>query len=201
MERDQVRERVWQHLVSKGLTCKKLAVFQTSEADDIAGQVCRDLEIILEQSYVDLVAEWIADAQRLEPIQKRLRGEHVQDPLHDQFLHERCLGPQHDVTVNARVVSFSDLPGGDVRPSRRALRLEGEAGARAQKENDQKEFWSRELYKELRRIDAPALEELEHCVEERHIHLALAGRTRYNTLKRYIKVWRSFFQWVLICVP
>ena len=197
MERDQVRERIWHHLVSKGLTGKKLAVFQTSEADDIAGQICRDLGIILEQFYVDLVAEWIADAQRLEPIQKRLRGEHVQDPLHDQFLQERCLGPQLDVTVSARVVSFSDLPVGDVRPSRRALRLEGEAGARAQRENDQKEFWSRELYKELRRIDAPALEELEHCVEERHIHLALAGRTRYNTLKRYIKVWRSFFQWVV----
>ena len=112
-----MRERIWHHLVSKGLTGKKLAVFQTSEADDIAGQICRDLGIILEQFYVDLVAEWIADAQRLEPIQKRLRGEHVQDPLHDQFLQERCLGPQLDVTVSARVVSFSDLPDGDVRPT------------------------------------------------------------------------------------
>ena len=101
-----MRESILQHLVSKGLTGKKLAVFQTCEADDIAGQVCRDLGIILEQSFVDLVAEWIADARRLEPIQKRLRGEHVQDPLHDQFLHERCLGPQNDVTVNARVASF-----------------------------------------------------------------------------------------------
>ena len=26
--------------------------------------------------------------------------------------------------------------------------------------------------------------------------MALAGRTRYNTLKQYIKVWRFFFQWV-----
>lgn len=83
-----------------------------------------------------------------------------------------------------------------VRPTRRALRLEGEAGA-SSKENDQKEYWFKELYKELRRIDAPALEELEHCVEERHLHLALAGRTRYITLKRYIKVLRSFFTWVV----
>ena len=83
-----------------------------------------------------------------------------------------------------------------VRPTRRALRLEGEAGA-SSKENDQKEYWFKELYKELRRIDAPALEELEHCVEERHLHLALAGCTRYITLKRYIKVLRSFFTWVV----
>ena len=190
-------EKIWQRLVSWCLTGKKLAVFQTNDADDIASQVCRDLGIILEQTHVDLVAEWIADAQRLEPIQKRLRGDHAQDPLHFQMLQERCHGTQFDAVASSHFVMSSNIDDVAVRPTRRALRLEGEAGARAQKENDQKEYWSKELYKELRRIDAPALEELEHCVEERHIHLALAGRTRYNTLKRYIKVWRSFLQWVV----
>lgn len=76
--------------MSCGLTGKKLAVFQTNDADDIASQVCRDLGIILKQTYVGLAAEWIADAQRLEP--KRLRGDHAQDPLHFQMLQERCYG-------------------------------------------------------------------------------------------------------------
>ena len=59
-------------------------------------------------------------------------------------------------------------------------------------ESEQKEFWSRELFLELKKFGAPALEHLEHCVPDRHLHLALAGRTRYNTLKRYIKTWKSF---------
>ena len=51
--------RARSRLVSCGLTGKKLVVFQTNDADDIASQVCRDLGIILKQTHVGLAAEWI----------------------------------------------------------------------------------------------------------------------------------------------
>ena len=59
--------------------------------------------------------------------------------------------------------------------------------------------WSRELFKELKRVDAPALLHVEHCVDKKHIHLALAGRTRHNTLKRYVKVLEIFQAVALSC--
>ena len=144
---------------------------------------------------MDLVSEWISEAQRLEPMQKRLRGDFSQDPLHVSFLqdHSRTQQLDHNSSAFAVVHPVENV---SAHPSRRRLRMEGDEGARTQRENEQKEFWSQELYKELCKMDAPALEELEHCVERRHLHLALAGRTRYNTLKRYVKVWRSFMQWV-----
>ena len=195
MESDQVGALMWNKLSSAGLIGRKLAVFKTNDADDIAAQLCRDLGVIVEQSHVDLVSDWISEAQRLEPMQKRLRGDFSQDPLHDSFLHEHSRSQQFASSSSflAVVHSVEDV---SARPSRRRLRGEGDEGARAQRENEQKEFWSQELYKELCKMEAPALEELEHCVERRHLHLALAGRTRYNTLKRYVKVWRSFMQWV-----
>eukprot|EP00435_Cladocopium_sp_Y103_P068936 s20_g32.t1 len=196
MEADVVRDQMWQHLLRKGFNQKKLAVFETHDADDIAGQICKDLGVILEQFHVDWVAEWIADAKHAEPVQKRLRGDLSQDPLHVSFLQERRTA---EVAASSMFSSSSMSSTHDVIidvPVRRRNRLEGEVGARSKHESDQKEYWSKELYKELTKIDAPALEHLEHCVDPRHLHLALAGRTRYNTLKRYIKVWKTFLQWV-----
>ena len=83
MESDQVGALMWNKLSSAGLIGRKLAVFKTNDADDIAAQLCRDLGVIVEQSHVDLVSDWISEAQRLEPMQKRLRGDFSQDPLHD----------------------------------------------------------------------------------------------------------------------
>eukprot|EP00435_Cladocopium_sp_Y103_P018752 s3632_g4.t1 len=191
---ERTREQMWELLVARGFTEKKLAVFKPNDAEEIAGQVCRELGIILELSHVDVIAEWILAARRLEPIQKRLRGDHTHDPLHSAVLHDRVVSQTH-ASSSSQSVAGNTLDESTARPVRRAQRFEGESGERAQKEMEQKEYWSRELYRELRKIEAPALEHLEHCVEERHLHLALAGRTRYNTLKRYIKVWKSFFLW------
>eukprot|EP00435_Cladocopium_sp_Y103_P007225 s1212_g2.t1 len=196
MEEGALRCQMWNHLLERGLTEKKLAVFDTHDADNIAGQICKDLGLVLEQTYVDWVAEWIADAKHSEPVKKRLRGDLSQDPLHVEFLRERRTAEFSSPGVSTSFAAGSTCDFKLDVPVRRRDRLEGEAGARAQYENDQKDHWSRELYKELSKMEAPALEHLEHCVDPRHIHLALAGRTRYNTLKRYIKVWKTFLQWV-----
>eukprot|EP00435_Cladocopium_sp_Y103_P029863 s1293_g7.t1 len=188
---ERTSEQMWELLVSRGFTEKKLAVFN---AEEIAAQVCKELGIILEVSHVDVIAEWIVAARRLEPIQKRLRGDHMHDPLHTAVLQDRVASHLQS-SSSSQFVAGNMLEESAARPVRRAQRHEGDAGERAQREAEQKEFWSKELYKELCKINAPALEHLVHCAEERRLHLALAGRARYNTLKRYIKVWKSFFQW------
>lgn len=58
-----------------------------------------------------------------------------------------------------------------------------------------KDFCSKELYIEMKKISAPALVSIEHCVKPEHLRLALAGKTRASTLKRYIKVWRQWRTW------
>ena len=178
-----------------GLVGKKLAVFDVSHSLDIASQLCRDLGVICEQWHVDTVSCWITDARRGEPLAKRLRGEHDWNPLHSTFLEDR---KQMETNTSASFSFPAVSPEGQLqtRPTRRRLYDVEEEGARAKRESDQKELWSRELYMELKKFNAPALEHLEHCVPDKHLHLALAGRTRYNTLKRYIKTWKSFMQWL-----
>ena len=48
-------------------------------------------------------------------------------------------------------------------------------------------------------MDAPALEHLEHCVSDRHLHMALAGRARYNTLKKCVKNMDVFHAMAQCC--
>ena len=52
----------------------------------------------------------------------------------------------------------------NTRPARRRNLSDEEVNARKQREDQQKEYWSRELYLELKKIEAPALQHLEHCV-------------------------------------
>ena len=194
MELEPLKQQIQSHLQSCGLSSKKLAVFLSNDADSIAFQACRDLGLVCEQKHVDLVAELIKDARGLEPVQKRLRGDDSMDPMHASLLHERCsaLCPKSVGFVSLEPM----LDDCSTRPSRRRCIPIESAEERQKKELEQKETWSRELFKELKRIDAPALMHLEHCVDQKHLHLALAGRTRHNTLKRYIKTWRSFLQWL-----
>ena len=194
MAEDAVGAQVSHLLSVKGLVGKKLAVFSLNDADAIATPVCKDLGVICELQHVDCVKRLIREAHSAEPIAKRLRGDDSLDPFHFQLLEDRASNLQtKDRTATFQ--SVDDVEFSDVRASRRAARHAEPCEERFKKEAGQKEFWSRELYKELKRMNAPALEHLEHCVSDSHIHLALAGRTRYSTLKRYIKTWRSFQQW------
>ena len=194
MELEPLKQQIQSHLHSCGLSSKKLAVFLPNDADSIAFQTCRDLGLVCEQKHVDLVAELIKDARGLEPLQKRLRGDDSMDPMHVGLLHERC-STLYPKTLGCDTLEPL-LDECSSRPSRRRSIPNENAEERQKKEFEQKETWSRELFKELKRIGAPALLHLEHCVDQKHLHLALAGRTRHNTLKRYIKTWRSFLQWL-----
>ena len=195
MEVGDWETQVLQHLQQCGLDTKKLAVFLPNDADSIAVQVCRDLGTVCEQKYVDFIAALIKGARSGEPLQKRLRGDFSCDPFHGQLLQERrdSLHPRHVAPLSSNVCLESDVG----RPSRRSSRPLEPEDERQKRETNQKESWSRELYKELKQVDAPALLHLEHCVDQKHLHLALAGRTRPNTPKRYLKTWRAFKQWLV----
>ena len=196
MGEDGVKEQMQSRLAGLGLTGKKLAVFSLDASANIASQLCKELGIICEQWHVDWVAEQIHGAQRIEPLAKRLRGDHCHDPLHPSVIDDwKSAGSRVSADVSHASVD-TDL-GLHTRPTRRRALDGEEEGARAKKESEQKEFWSRELFLELKKFGAPALDHLEHCVADRHLHLALAGRTRYNTLKRYLKTWKSFMQWMV----
>eukprot|EP00435_Cladocopium_sp_Y103_P032375 s1714_g8.t1 len=195
MDRDDLEDCMWRTLCQSGLTGKKLAVYSVDDAEEITVQLCKKLGIVCELWHVDLVYTWINDAVRSEPVAKRLRGDTTLDPLDSKLLEERMnLSNQLSSSSSSNAVLVSVLP--ESRPSRRRAQDGGEEHARKLRDDQQKEMWSRELYLELKKIEAPALEHLEHCVNDRHLHMALAGRTRYNTLKRYVKTWMAFMQWL-----
>ncbi|CAL1173513.1 unnamed protein product [Cladocopium goreaui] len=123
------------------------------------------------------------------------RGDVNLDPLEEPLIRER-FSSNNSSRWETPTVSAASGEALNTRPARRRNLSDEEVNARKQREDQQKEYWSRELYLELKKFEAPALQHLEHCVSDRHLHMALAGRTRYNTLKRYVKTWMAFMQWL-----
>ena len=74
---------MWNVLLRYGLDRRKLAVFSSDEASAIAHQICDDLGLICEHVHEEIVSGWLGTVSQSEPYQKRLRGEHQHDPLHD----------------------------------------------------------------------------------------------------------------------
>ena len=201
MELEPLKQQIRCHLQSCGLSSKKLAIFLPTDADNIAFQACRDLGLVCEQKHVDLVADLIKDARSVEPLQKRLRGDDSMDPLHVSLLHERCsiLYPK---TVGSETLEPL-LEEYISRPSRRRGIPTENAEERQKKELEQKETWSRELFKELTRIDAPALLHLEHCVDQNCV-IAQASPLRVDELKMLhtklltVETWDRIFSGAIL---
>ena len=82
------------------------------------------------------------------------------------------------------------------RPSASRTAQGEQARARQEAEDDLKEKWAVELVHELRRVRAPALQEIEICVDASRIPAAMAGKTRASTLRRYVKTWRDWLNWL-----
>ena len=196
MTLEQRLEMVWQVLSAQGLVGRKLAVFTEDDSSDIASQVCARLGIICEAVYVEQISIWIRDAQRGEPLGKRLRGDHVGDPLHEHALQDMKQFTGSRTLSSSSTVAASFKPFPATRPEKQKVLDPDELHARTRRELETKDRWAKELYLELKKMDAPALGQLEHCVSEKHLHLALAGRTRASTLKRYVKTWKQWLQWM-----
>jgi len=193
---DERLEQLWQVLVHWGLVGKKLAVFPEEDASDIASQICAELGVICEAIYVQQVEVWIRDARRGEPLSKRLRGEHISDPLHAQVLQDKKRLSSTALASSSKPSTVSFQHGLVQRPEKQRVLDPEEAQARSRRESEAKDRWAKELYLELKKMEAPALIELEHCVSDKHLHLALAGRTRASTLKRYVKTWKHWLHWM-----
>lgn len=160
-------QQLWSALCSCGLTGKKLAVFEATDSGDIAA----------------------------EPMQKRLRGEHTMDPLHlqDWELQRAIQGLPSASGLRAEADD-----GWMPRPLTLSMRpKEGDQARACQEQEDElRAKWATELYNELKAIRAPALQELELCVDRSRLPAALAGRTRASTLRRYVKTWRDWMRWL-----
>ena len=186
--------QLWAALRESGLTGKKLACFEKTDAEDIAAQLCMAVGLVYQSKFGHRVESWISAAKAEEPWRKRLKGEHTMDPLHLQEWQLR------------RAVDGLPAPSGLTRPAEeaewlprplRARPLVGEqARARQEAEDEIKEKWAVELTNDLRRIRAPALAELELCVDSSRLPAALVGKTRASTLRRYVKTWRDWMAWL-----
>ena len=187
-------QQLWRALCGSSLTGKKLAVFEATDAGDIAAQLCTAVGLVYESRYGSLVASWIRQAKEDEPVRKRLRGEHTMDPLHLQRWElERAVRGLSSGS-GRRQPSLDD--GWMPRPLSSRPRDGEQARARQQQEDEMRDKWAVELYNEMKAIAAPAVTELEICVDRNRLPAALAGKTRASTLRRYVKTWRDWRNWL-----
>ena len=186
---------IWKVLKAFGLNERKLALSDLDDARLIAQQVCDQLGCICENEHVQSVWELIHDCQMSEPIQKRLRGGHRIGELQ---VSDDSGSRTTNFTVSAASSSSRRIPNAadTSRPLGVKHRIvEGQENARQQREQRLRDKWSKELYKELVKVNSIALSGMEFCVGVDRLHLALAGKTRTSTLRRYVKVWQDWQNW------
>ena len=187
-------EAMWTVLQRFGLGGKKLAVYRPDDAHNIAEQVCHELGWICDGTHVEIVRSWLCRVNTDEPFQKRLRSDHMPESLHATLDDRFKVKPSTAAHVHVSSVAGSST---DIwKPLRVKHRAQDEqVDAKRKWEIDLKEKWSRELYIQLAAINAPILQGMDFCVGSERIHLALAGKTRGSTLKRYVKAWKACQLW------
>ncbi len=185
----------WRILQSFGFTERKLALSDLGDAELIARQICAHLGCILENHHIQIVWELIHDCQLGEPVKKRLRGDHRVDEFQvsEKSLHAASIVVGVDRSEQL-VKSTSSKH--EVRPlGIKHREVDDQSDARQLRDQKLREKWSRELYKELVKVNSVALSGMEFCVGFDRLHLALAGKTRTSTLRRYVKVWQDWQSW------
>ena len=165
------------------------------DAELIAEQVCGHVGCICERDHVETVRMLIHSCQLKEPVRKRLRGDHHLDPL---LVEDRTSGSSGSVVVQSTSMSSAAATGS--KHSSRPLGIRhrpilDQSNAHKKRDQAQRDKWARELYMELCRVKSPILSNIEHCVGQERIHLAIAGKTRTSTLKRYVKCWQDWQHW------
>ena len=186
---------IWSILRSFGFNERKLALSDHADAELIAEQVCGHVGCICENDHVESVRMLIQSCQSKEPIRKRLRGDHHLDPL---LVDENV--PASSNSVERPIIPWRSTGATGSKQSLRPLGIRhrpiaDQSDARERREQVQRDKWARELYIELCRIKSPMLSSIEHCVGQDRIHLAIAGKTRTSTLKRYVKCWQDWQHW------
>ena len=187
-------DEIWKVLRAFGLTERKLALSDLDDARLIAQQVCDHLGCICENEHVQSVWELIHDCQMSEPIRKRLRGDHRVEEfqISDSGFRATVFAESAASSSSRRASNAADTS----RPLGVKHRIvEGQDNARQQRELKLRDKWSKELYKELVKVNSVALSGMEFCVGVDRLHLALAGKTRTSTLRRYVKVWQDWQKW------
>ena len=195
MEAEELSKEMWKILVSFGFNDKKLSVFDVSDADGIALQICEQMGVICEGVHVETVRGWLTSVSASEPYQKRLRGDLQQDPLHVGSHLQQSLSSSSWNSTKVSALGKTQFEDSWKPLSSRQRILRDQTTAKFEYESAQKDQWSKELYKELLKINAPILQGVEHCVGQERLHVAIAGKTRSSTLKRYLKTWRDWQAW------
>ena len=186
---------IWSILQSFGFNERKLALSDQADAELIAEQVCSHVGCICERDHVESVRVLISSCQLKEPVRKRLRGDHHLDPL---LVEDRISEASGSVLV-PRTSMTSAIATGSKHSTRplgiRHRPVQDQSNAHEKRDLAQRDKWARELYMELCRIKSPILANIEQCVGQERIHLAIAGKTRTSTLKRYVKCWQDWQHW------
>ena len=186
--------KMYEYLTSIGLTGKRLAL-QTDSTDalDIARQLTEHFNFMFDDVHVRAVRHWIDHAVAIEPLHKRMRSV----PVSMQMLDDACNQPG----LQSVAVSSCDVhvpKAGGIIPSWHAKQLStldsDQDRLRSELENQQ--FWTKALVQIFEQLSAPILEEVKHCLDTERALASIAGRTRANTLRNYVKSWTRFHRWL-----
>jgi hypothetical protein len=186
--------KMYGYLSEIGLTGRKLALqTDSTDANDIARQLADHFHFVFDDVHVRAVSNWIKHAVSLEPLHKRLRTV----PVSLQMLDDACNQPQPKSSATSSI--DSDVPkAGGIIPSwhARQLAILDTDQDRLRSELENQKFWSDALAKVFEQLHAPILEEIKHCLDSERALSSIAGRTRADTLRNYVKSWNRFHRWL-----
>lgn len=189
--------KMYGYLATLGLVGKKLAL-QTG-ADDvrqISLQLTEHLCIEPDEFHQRAVAFWIQQAVEQDPLQKRLRTVKYSLQMLDDVTHQPCSGLLSQ-SCSQLPVGIPPKGTGTVHSwySRQLAALDS-VQDRAKSELENLRFWTDGLIHIFKQLQAPIFKEIENCMDKDRALSSIAGRTRANTLRNYVKTWNRFHRWL-----
>lgn len=186
----------WRGLLdANGLQGAKLAT-QQGEEQMLSNLLAMESGVPLTDQLVEMVKGWIAEALQQSMLEERLQGMRAPTGQLCIFTQNQEQASCASDSLVAAVEAWVPPPGKKRRACLTKGNTEDETSERQEEENREHFLWSERLVEEMKRIQAPVLDELEGTIDPARAQMALAGKSRSGTIKRYLKTWDAFTRWL-----
>ena len=141
------------------------------------------------------LAARILELNLMEPLAKRLRGDHLPPTLQDLWQNQR---PQLKETVSAKPTVQELLDALPVKGTRRQRPPQNQTlpATREAAERAEQLYWGREFLALMRLADAPVIETVADSLDPVAALLGAMGATRGSTMKSYHRALVPFRKWL-----
>jgi len=193
---------MWSCLCRHGLVGRKLALpIDKIDQQVFLNQLLSECNIIEDWFHASLLESWIDRAVEMEPLAKRVQGEHwsVLRQQLDDIIYDAVKSTEQ---IRAQAVTHTfDVPSIPMARTRlsKYLSAVNEDVDRNLVEQNELQRWSSEFRAILISLDAPVLEELQSTLDPERSLECLTGSFRASSIRGYVRAWKCFQRWLIMC--